>query len=243
MDQHAFNDFETRSNGFLSGIATQNNRIADAVLMTAHYDPDTYSDTLFDTLGISCPPNIARAAQKRKADYLAGRAVALAAMIALNVPPIPIETAPSRAPIWPKGVTGSISHARGRCACLLSQDTGQSFGIDTEAIAQGNTLKAILTETLSEKDRTTLDEGPLPVTSSATLTFSAKEALFKALHPQVGRFFGFDAAELATPPTDSHLTLTLTGDLTPNLRQGQSFTLHTRLTDTHVLTWLAVPTP
>lgn len=240
MDHTAFTNLETRTNGFLTGITQKDSRIKSALLLTATYNPDAYADTLFDTLDIPCPQNIARAAFRRKADYLAGRAIALAAMTALNVFPAPITTAPSRAPIWPDGLAGSISHARGRCACLLSLDTGHGYGVDTEAIAQGKSLSAILSETLTAKDRVTITQGPLPPATNATLAFSAKEALFKALYARVGHHFGFDAAELATAPSENHLTLTLTTDLAPDLTKGQSFTLYTGLTKAHVLTWLAI---
>jgi len=243
MDQTAFANLETRTNGFLAGIAQTDSRLNGALLLTASYKSDAYTDTLFDTLGIPCPPNIAHAALRRKADYLAGRAIALAAMKVLDVSPAPITTSPSRAPIWPEGLAGSISHARGRCACLLSQDTDQSYGVDTEALAQGKSLTAILSETLTAKDRVTITQGTLSPATNATLAFSAKETLFKAFYPQVGCHFGFDTAELTTAPTQDQITLRLTTDLTSSLTKGQSWTLHTHLSDNHVLTWLAVPVP
>lgn len=243
MTQNPHTAFETNSNGFLTGIAQEDSHIKRAVLLTARYDTDVYTDSLFETLNIPCPTNIRSAAPKRKADYLAGRAIAYAAMTTLNAQPAPVTTAPSRVPVWPQGLAGSISHARSRCACLLSQDTQHSYGVDTEAIAQGNSLKAILSETLTAKDRAIITQGPLTAATNATLAFSAKEALFKTLYPQVGAFFGFTAAELTAAPTDNSLMLTLTTDLTPNLNKGQSFTCHAQVTTTHVLTWLAVPTP
>jgi 4'-phosphopantetheinyl transferase EntD len=243
MDHTTFANLETRTNGFLTDMARNDSRTKSSVLLTANYNSDAYTDTLFDTLGIPCPPNIARAALRRKADYLAGRAITLAAMTALDVPPAPVATAPSRAPIWPDGLAGSISHARGRCACLLSQDTNHSYGIDTEAIAQGKSLTAILSETLTASERVTITQGPLSPATNATLAFSAKEALFKALYPQVGRHFGFDTAELTAPPTQDQVTLRLMTDLTPGLTKGQSWTLHTHQSGSHVLTWLSVAVP
>ena len=99
----------------------------------------------------------------------------------------------------------------------------------------------ILTETLSPAERQTITQGPFPAATNATLAFSAKEALFKALYPRVGHHFGFDAAELATPPAQHGLTLTLSTDLANGLTRGQRFDLHHDLTPTHVLTWLAAP--
>ena len=241
MMESMFKTLETRTDGFLLDIARNDSRIENAVLLSASYNSAAYADTLFQSLNLPCPANIARATGKRKADYLAGRGIAMAAMTALGVPTAPVTTAPSRAPVWPGSLSGSISHARGRCACLLSQDTRYSFGVDTEAIAKGTSLTAILSETLTAKDRVTITQGMHTPATNATLAFSAKEALFKALYPRVGHYFGFDVAELAAPPSDNLLSLLLTRDLAPGLTKGHSFTFHTSLSDTHVLTWISVP--
>lgn len=243
MDPHPLTYLQIRSRGFLSGITCEDSLIPNTVLVTAEYDATVFSQALFKALNIPCPDTLGRAVEKRRADYLAGRAVAAAAMSLLGHPPTPVGTAPSRAPLWPAGLTGSISHARGRCACVMSCGTEHSYGVDTEAIASGRSLDAILAETLSATERATLKSGPLPTATSATLAFSAKEALFKALHPRVGHHFGFDAAELTAPPTGDSLTLTLTTDLAEGLAKGRRFDIRHRVTDTHVLTWLSVPTP
>ena len=241
MTHKALIDMHTRSNGFLSDIRAEDSLFPGAVLVTASYDTAAFSQSLFDALDIPCPDTLGRAVDKRRADYLAGRAMASAAMALLDHPPAPVTTTPGRAPLWPDGLAGSISHARGRCACLLSRDTTRSYGVDTEAIASGRSLTAILTETLTATERDRIAHGPLPAATNATLAFSAKEALFKALYPQVGRHFGFDAAELTKAPETDGLILTLTTDLTKDLIMGRSFDIHHRMSSTHVLTWLAVP--
>lgn len=238
-----FSDLHARAHGFLSDITQVDSLVPGAVLVSASYDEAAFSDDLFDRLDIPRPPILTRAVPRRRAEFLAGRAMAQAAMAGLGVPLLPVENAPSRAPLWPKGLSGSISHARGRCACLLSQDTGRSFGIDTEAIAEGRSLNAILTQTLSKTERVLVSNGPYPANTNATLTFSAKEALFKALYPQVGHHFGFDAATLTEPPHKDSLTLSLTTNLTDTLPKGSHFDIHLTLTPTHVSTWLSVPNP
>lgn len=234
-------DLQSRADRFLTDLAVGESRIPGAVLVTASYDATAFSDDLFDRLDIPCPPKLYRAVARRKADFLAGRAMALAAMTCLDLPPQPVGNAANRAPIWPDGVTGSLSHARGRCACLLSRNTRLTFGVDTEAIAENRTLTAILTETLSPAERQTITQGPFPAATNATLAFSAKEALFKALYARVGHHFGFDAAELCAAPSQGGLSLQLTTDLADGLSRGQRFDLHHSLTKTHVLTWLAAP--
>lgn len=241
MTQSPLSDLQTRAQGLLSDLRTEDSGIPDTVLVTAAYRDTAFTPELFAALDIPLPDRLHRAVEKRRAEYLAGRAMTQAAMALLGHAPTPVSNAASRAPVWPAGLTGSISHARGRCACLLSRNTEQTCGIDTEAMASGRSLAAILSETLSAEERDTITKGAFSVATNATLAFSAKEALFKALYPRVDRHFGFDAAKLHSPPDARNLTLTLTTNLTEALRAGQSFTLRHSQTDTHVLTWLAAP--
>jgi enterobactin synthetase component D len=241
MDHTRLTDLHTLSNGFLTNIMVEDSRIPGAVLVSASYDSTAYADDLFETLSIPCPPKLYRAVATRKADFLSGRAMIQSAMAQLGIPPQNVTNAANRAPVWPEGLTGSLSHARGRCAGLVSRNTNLTFGVDIEAIAQNRTLTAILTETLSPAERQTITQGPFPAATNATLAFSAKEALFKALYARVGHHFGFDAAELCTAPSQTGLSLQLTTDLAEGLTRGQRFDLHHQLSATHVLTWLAAP--
>ncbi|MCI5110387.1 MAG: 4'-phosphopantetheinyl transferase superfamily protein [Marivita sp.] len=243
MTHTALTDMQSRSEGFLSDLRIEDSRIPDAVLVSATYHPAAFRQPLFDALNIPCPERLLGAVDKRRAEYLAGRTMARVAMRLLDHPPTSVTTQPGRAPHWPDGLSGSISHARGRTACLLSRDTDQGFGVDTEAVASGRSLNAILAETLNSTERDRIAHGTFAPATNATLAFSAKEALFKALYPQVGRHFGFDAAELIAAPERDHLILSLTTDLTTELTKGRCFDIHHRLSGTHVLTWLAVPTP
>lgn len=241
MTHTALTDMQSRSEGFLSDLRIEDSRIPDAVLVSATYHPAAFRQPLFDALNIPCPERLLGAVDKRRAEYLAGRTMARVAMRLLDHPPTSVTTQPGRAPHWPDGLSGSISHARGRTACLLSRDTDQGFGVDTEAIASGRSLNAILAETLNSTERDRIAHGTFAPATNATLAFSAKEALFKALHARVGRHFGFDAAEMSAPPGRTGLTLILTADLAQGLRRGQRFDIHHSLSDTHVLTWMAAP--
>ncbi|MFN0217642.1 MAG: 4'-phosphopantetheinyl transferase [Hyphomicrobium sp.] len=74
------------------------------------------------------------AVPKRRAEYLAGRALARSAMTSLGYPPSAIPTGADRAPIWPHGLTGSITHSAQRCAAAVAPlDAGiRAIGIDLE---------------------------------------------------------------------------------------------------------------
>ncbi|MEL1221549.1 4'-phosphopantetheinyl transferase superfamily protein, partial [Aeromonas hydrophila] len=70
-----------------------------------------------------------------------------------------------------------------------------------------------------------------------TLIFSAKESLFKALYPRVGRYFDFLDARWLTM-TEQTLTLELVGGLTPELPAGWRCTLYWKTLPGGVLTCL-----
>ena len=74
---------------------------------------------------------VARAIPKRRGEFAQGRSAARAAMGLLGHPPMAIPAGSDRAPIWPKGLVGSITHTNGLCAAALSQNAA-ALGIDAE---------------------------------------------------------------------------------------------------------------
>ncbi|WP_168798074.1 4'-phosphopantetheinyl transferase family protein [Pacificoceanicola onchidii] len=206
--------------------------------LTARFDLARYHRDLFDALDITFPERLSRAVDKRRAEYLAGRTLARLAQESLGHAPAQIPSADSRAPLWPDHLTGSISHARGHVACLLLPAAEGHPGIDIEAIATGSALEAITKTALCGVDGDHLTAAPLPYSQAATLLFSAKETLFKALHPTVQRFFGFTAATLTAPPAGQTLTLELTEDLHQTLPSGTRFAVHYEIAPDRVLTWM-----
>lgn len=211
------------------------------LLLTGRFDLSSFDITLFEGLGIPFPARLERAVPKRRAEFLAGRVMARVAQEALGRDALPVGVADSRAPIWPDGLRGSISHARGFCAVLALPEGLGDPGVDIEAIASGNALASIEQITLKGADRELLREAALPFAAAATLCFSAKETLYKALYPTVGTFFGFDAAEVASAPSADRIRLRLTRGLAPGLRRGMVFDIGAQMAADHVLTWLRHP--
>lgn len=149
---------------------------------------------------------VARAIPKRRAEFAAGRRAARAALASIGKDPVAILSDASRAPIWPSGITGSITHDQGLALVALAETRDiDALGIDiTQAAAlPGQTRNSIL-RAPSESALGDLE---------ARAAFAIKECLFKALHPRVERFFGFDAA-IATPDlAQQSFTAVLKGDL------------------------------
>ncbi len=208
--------------------------------LQARYDMARFAPGLFDQLDMRLTEALFCAVAKRQAEWLAGRLLVRAAQQALGLTVASIASGEDRAPIWPADQRGSISHARGHCACILLPEGHGHPGIDIETRAEGHALESILRITTHGPDEAMLRAAPDPGLW-ATLCFSAKETLYKALYPTVQRFFGFDAAQLHTRPGPDSLSLTLTEELHSSLPAGRRFDIACAIHDGHVVTWLVRP--
>ena len=123
---------------------------------------------------------------RRDRQFAVGRACAREALRALAYPDTEVARGPSREPVWPAGVIGSISHTDDYCVAAAVRTTHlASVGIDAERkkpLSPGVVAKVCDEDELQqmavlpEKLRTLF-----PV-----VLFSAKESLFKCLF-QLGR--------------------------------------------------------
>jgi len=146
---------------------------------------------------------VARAIPSRVAEFHAGRAAARAAMVVLGQPPRPIPMGEDRAPIWPKGLTGSISHTTQTCVAAVgySQDWA-GIGVDLEEATPLDPL--LITQICTRSEQVWLGQQPAAERGlMAKLIFSAKEAAYKAQYAQSGQLFGFDALELTIDRSES----------------------------------------
>ena len=157
-------------------------------------------------------PAVERAAPRRIREFATGRLAARRALDALGLPDHAIPRADGRAPCWPAGVVGSITHTRDLAvagAALAADVCG--LGIDLEGAERvGPELHARL---FTARERAELDPHDA---ARAALLFSAKEAGYKAVYPNVGRFIGFHEAEVAVDPPSGTFRLRYVGDHRPN---------------------------
>lgn len=133
--------------------------------------------------------HIIDAVDKRKCEFKTGRALARKALSRLSIPPCPIGVGPNREPQWPEGIIGSISHCE--FLCISAVAFGKDFiglGIDAE---QNKPLPpGIANMVFSSPERDLFTSDP-PGKHPDTLTFSAKESIFKCLFPLLGVYFDF----------------------------------------------------
>lgn len=145
---------------------------------------------------------------KRVLEFATGRALARRAMADLGLDPTPIPRAPDRAPVWPGGVIGSISHTHGLCAAAVARRDAiardgvgalRSLGVDVERLRP---IKPRLRELiLTPAERAAVAAAPRSEQDARTLLlFGAKEALYKCQHPVTGRYLGFQDVEAELTP-------------------------------------------
>ena len=116
-----------------------------------------------------------------------GRAGAKRAMASLGVSPESLPVGRDRAPVWPKGVVGSISHTEDvSIAVVARSEDFPAVGIDIEQSAEISPDQAAMIATPGE-----LGAAKVSGTDPGLLLFSAKEAVYKCISRDIGRFIDF----------------------------------------------------
>lgn len=144
-----------------------------------------------------------RAVPARVAEFTGGRLAARAAMAQLGLAPQPIPMRADRAPDWPPGVIGSISHACGLCLAIAAP-AGAWRGIGVDIEADVDMPAEMISEIASQQELARL--APLSAPRAAMRIFSAKEAAYKAQYPLTQARFGFDAMCADLPRFQMRLT-------------------------------------
>ncbi|MGY3453343.1 4'-phosphopantetheinyl transferase family protein [Bradyrhizobium sp. USDA 4353] len=140
---------------------------------------------------------IQAAVPKRRAEFATARILARRALGALGAAPIPLVPGPDRAPTWPPGYTGSISHCDNYCAVVVARSRDVvSLGLDVENRRELDRAMQDLVLTPTERKwaaaQPEAHRPMLPI-----LIFSAKEAYYKCQYPVTRGFLDFQDVELA----------------------------------------------
>jgi enterobactin synthetase component D len=191
------------------------------------------------------PEHLHRAVLKRQVEFLAGRVCAQQAIEALTGhKPAAIPAQADRAPGWPHGIVGGITHTTRYAAALVSsEDQYQGIGIDCERLLSPEQLDLqkhiCVPQELEALHATHRDWPPERL---LTLVFSAKESLYKCLYPQVRKFFGFSAARLlALDARRETFVMQLEQDLTPHLRRHTRWSGRFSCQDNLLMTAMVCP--
>lgn len=193
------------------------------VLLSTRFDPALLIADDFQRSAVPPPASIQRSVAKRQAEFLAGRLCARAALQQLdNLDCVP-AIGEDRAPVWPQHISGSITHSSGHAAAIVGHKAQwRGLGMDLENVLSLERAERLAGEILTAAELQRM--AMLPREQHAllvTLTFSAKESLFKALYPIVQKRFYFEHAEVLEWSENGQLRLRLLTDLSEEWRHGK----------------------
>lgn len=136
---------------------------------------------------------VAKAVPSRIAEFTAGRACARAAMTMLDIPTHALPAGTDRAPVWPRGVAGSITHTHKHCAAAVIRQSPLMYmiGIDLEP---AEPLPADSLEVVCRADERRWLDGLAKAERLvfARAIFCAKECAYKAQFPASGYMLEFE---------------------------------------------------
>ncbi len=146
-----------------------------------------------ETFHIALPDDLAAAVPKRRREYLGGRLAAAHVLRRLTAP----ETLgrQGRAPVWPPGIAGSISHDDRRAVAVASRAFRQ-LGVDCERPIPETEAPGLAREILAPGDGAAQPAG-MAFGRFLTVVFSAKEAFYKTIAAEAGRMLDFHEVTLA----------------------------------------------
>jgi 4'-phosphopantetheinyl transferase EntD len=140
--------------------------------------------------------SIHHCAERRMVDFCAGRLCAHRALAEFGVVDFDLLASADRQPLWPRGLTGSITHTEGYSAAVIGERRSvAALGIDAECASavRAELWPAICGTAELEHLRTLAAEAQAP---AAALTFVAKEAFFKCQYPLAAERFEFGEVRL-----------------------------------------------
>ncbi|MEW1655999.1 4'-phosphopantetheinyl transferase superfamily protein [Streptomyces sp. NPDC093707] len=154
---------------------------------------------------------VAGAVDKRRREFGTVRNCARRALATFGIDPSPLLPGPGRAPRWPDGIVGTMTHCTGYRGAAVARATDiRSLGLDAEPHAPLEDPGVMDLITLPE-ERTHLAQlaAHQPDINWDRLIFSAKESVYKTWYPLTGRWLGFEEAHLTLDPTNSTFTARL----------------------------------
>ncbi|WP_033482414.1 4'-phosphopantetheinyl transferase [Xanthomonas citri] len=180
-------------------LSSHSHALPDVIAL--QFDYSGFAVDAFAAFGIACPSSIERSVVKRQAEYLAGRRVAREALCRAGIAEVDLPIGPSRAPLWPSGFVGSISHCEGLAVAIAVSSENMNIrgvGIDIERIVGEAELAAIRHQavTINEERSYRALTTSLGDAVAATIAFSAKESFYKAISARVNRIVEFEALEI-----------------------------------------------
>lgn len=199
--------------------------IEGVIIYQCEFNKEHYRDDYFQMLGVNLSPTVSSAVVKRKAEFLAGRYCCKKVLASVGVQNFEIVVGKNRAPIWPVGIKGAISHNSHHAMVAVTERADiLGIGIDIESIMSTKTMNDIKSAILRDEEHDLLYVPQARAVVVCSLIFSIKESFFKAAYPSTGYYFDFDAITVDKIDYDAkRFYLTVKQDLNPQVRPGMQF--------------------
>ena len=163
---------------------------------------------------------VAHAVEKRRREFTAGRNCARLALKRLGMAPVAIGTGDFREPLFPAGVSGSITHTQGYCAAAVVR-TGAVLSIGVDAESNERLCPSVVDLVLNADEQRMVQAFGLAC-SADMLLFSIKEAFFKATFPLLRKYLEFSDTIVTLSPTERSFDVRLVrADMRARLGQAR----------------------
>lgn len=212
------------------------------VFLCTRFDPALLAEGDFQRTAVPPPASIQRSVAKRQAEFLAGRLCARAALQQLDHLDFIPAIGEDRAPVWPGHISGSITHSTGHAAAIVGRKAQwRGLGMDLENVLSLERAERLAGEILTADEMQRMALIPREqIALLVTLTFSAKESLFKALYPIVQKRFYFEHAEVVEWSESGVVRLRLLTDLSSEWCDGTELVGQFAVADGQLLSLVAI---
>lgn len=193
------------------------------------------------------PPSVAVSAVRliggdHRWHFDAGRECAARAMAGLGATPGPIGRGPAGEPLWPAGVTGSITHKGDVVAAAVARTSDVlGLGIDAEVIVDADRAARIASRVLLPREAAVGGDA-LAEALRLSIVFSIKESIYKCLYPLVQRRFYYEAVAVTDVDCEAGTFLAEVAiDLSPAFRAGHVLEGRLAAADPRLFTGIVLP--
>ncbi|MDN2662332.1 4'-phosphopantetheinyl transferase superfamily protein [Psychromonas sp. 14N.309.X.WAT.B.A12] len=215
--------------------------VGHIVIASCTFSSNRFNNDQFNTLEIPLPCSLDNAVAKRKSEFLAGRYLAKIAMKHLGVEGLNIPIDEHKAPAWPAGLLGSISHSKNTALCVITKSQNHNFiGIDIEHWLSTSDANSLVNNIVVDQSEYQIMLPHISFEQAITLIFSAKESLYKAIFKAFSHYVDFDVAMVTELDfTTKQLTLTLCQNLSEAMHIGRQFICQFKLSEQLVTTLIS----
>lgn len=193
----------------LGNLFDKNLRVVTSAGLTEMHEVDRLSALAAEEV----PAGFHAWAEKRQREYRCGRHHARRALTLAGGAPAPILRDPEGVPLFPPGFSGSITHTgkNSTLAAAVVAPQAAGVGVDAEELRDlpDDMIEYILSPSEREQLRQDLQRAPALLCREgigALVAFSAKEAFYKCVFPQLRCRLSFHDVEfrLKRSPTPEH---------------------------------------